>query len=161
MKEYVLELFDNFIVGGIVALFTWFFGGLDDVFKILLALAVVDYLSGTCSAWYQNKLSSSTGFKGIVKKCIMFTFIGIANLIDKVMPGNSEAVKLVVCLFYIGNEGMSIIENADKIGIPIPEFLRKRFITMKKENDEHTKYEENHEYEHTENKLCNTEKSGS
>ena len=128
----------DFSIGLIIALFSWFFGGLDDVFKILIALAVVDYLSGTCSAWYQNKLSSSTGFKGIVKKCIMFTFVGIANLIDKVMPGNAEAVKLVVCLFYIGNEGMSIIENADRIGIPIPEFLRKRFITMRKENDTNT-----------------------
>ena len=135
MNKYFSEPAYNFIVGGIVTLFTWFFGSFDDVFQILVALAVVDYLSGICAAWYQKKLSSSIGFKGIIKKCIMFTFVGIANLIDKVMPGNTEAIKLVVCLFYIGNEGMSIIENADRIGIPIPKFIRERFITMRDENN--------------------------
>ena len=135
MIKYFLESAYNFIVGGIVTLFTWYFGTFDDVFQILVALAVVDYLSCTCAAWYQKKLSSSVGFKGIIKKCIMFTFVGIANLIDKVMPGNAEAIKFVVCLFYIGNEGMSIIENADRIGIPIPKFIRGRFITMRDENN--------------------------
>ena len=125
MSKYFLEPVYNFIVGGIVTLFTWYFGSFDDVFQILVALAVVDYLSGTCAAWYQKN----------IKKCIMFTFVGIANLIDKVMPGNAEAIKLVVCLFYIGNEGMSIIENADRIGIPIPKFIRERFITMRDENN--------------------------
>lgn len=132
----VTDIVINTVIGGIVALSTWYFGSFDDVFQILVALSVVDYLSGTCAAWYQNRLSSSTGFKGILKKCIMFTFVGIANLIDKVMPGNAEAVKLVVCLFYIGNEGMSIIENADRLGIPIPDFMRKRFVSMKEENNQ-------------------------
>ncbi len=141
MEDFA-EFLTNTIAGGIIALATWYFGSFDDVFQILVALAVVDYLSGTCAAWYQNRLSSSIGFKGILKKCIMFTFVGIANLIDKVMPGDAEAVKLVVCLFYIGNEGMSIIENADRLGIPIPDFMRKRFVSMKEANNQLPEHEE-------------------
>lgn len=138
------DVFIDFILGSFVGLLAWFFGGLDGLMKILLALCVIDYCSGTCVAWYKNILSSSIGFRGIVKKCIMLTFVGIAHLLDiyivKDFLGGTGIIRPVVCMFYISNEGLSIIENADKLGIPIPQILRSKLLHLKSEhNQEHKK----------------------
>lgn len=117
------------------ALFKRFFGNFDGIVQVLLAFSIIDYLSGTCAAWYQHKVSLSTSFQGIAKKFILFTFVGIANLIDKNMFGQGDVMRMAVCLFYIGNEGISIIENADKLGIVIPSLLRRKFLTMKEEQE--------------------------
>ncbi|MBQ9596023.1 MAG: phage holin family protein [Synergistaceae bacterium] len=116
-------------------LFKWFFGGFDGIVQVLLAFSIIDYLSGTCAAWYQHEISLSTSLQGINKKIILFTFVGVANLIDKNMLGQGDVMRMAVCLFYIGNEGISIIENADKIGIAIPNLLRKKFLNMKEEQE--------------------------
>ena len=63
----------------------------------------------------------------------MFFFVGLANIIDKEMLNNSAALKTAVCLFYIGNEGISIVENAEKLGLPIPKFLRGKFLNFAEE----------------------------
>ena len=109
----------------------WFFGGVDGIFALLLVLAVIDYLSGLAVGWFEDNLSSSNGFKGIARKCFMLALVGIANLIDKNIPLDNIAMKVVVCLFYISNEGISIIENAHKLGVPIPEILSKHFASMR------------------------------
>ena len=132
----------DFIFGGFVGLLAWFFGGLDGFLKVLIAFSVIDYTSGTAAAWTENIISSSVGFKGIVKKCVIFTFVGIAHLVDRYLPGGTEALRTAVCLFYIGNEGISIIENADRLHIPIPQALKKHFIHLKKENDVASKKKE-------------------
>ena len=127
----------NFLFGSFIGLLAWFFGGLDGFFKLLISLTVIDYVLGTFLAWNYGQLSSKVGFQGIFKKCIMFSFVGIANLIDKYLASaltGGSAIRVVVCLFYIGNEGVSIIENADKIGIPIPLFLRQRFLELREKN---------------------------
>ncbi len=108
----------------------WFFGGLDGVFALLLVLAVIDYLSGLAVGWFEGNLSSSQGFKGIARKCFMLALVGVANLIDKNIPLDNIAMKVVVCLFYISNEGISIIENVHKLGVPIPDVLSKHFSSM-------------------------------
>ena len=133
------ETIIDFIFGGLVGLLAWFFGGLDGFLKVLIAFSVIDYLSGTAAAWTKNTISSSVGFKGIVKKCVIFTFVGIANLVDRYLLGGTEALRTAVCLFYIGNEGISIIENADRLNIPIPQALKKHFIHLKKEHNGATK----------------------
>ena len=134
------DVFIDFFLGSLIGLLAWFFGGLDGLMKILLAFCVIDYFSGTCVAWYKNILSSSIGFRGIIKKCIMLTFVGIAHLLDiyivKDFLGGSGIIRPVVCLFYISNEGISIIENADRIGIPIPDILRKKLLIMKENHQE-------------------------
>lgn len=127
------EVFD-FFAGITVGFFVWFFGQPGGTLTLLITLSVIDYLSGTLIAWYGHELSSRTGFKGIFKKCIMLTFVGIAHLLDVHLLGGNETIKTVVCLFYISTEGISIIENADKLNIPIPSVLRERFLQLKERN---------------------------
>ena len=136
------DVFLDFILGGIYGLLVWFFGGLDGLLKLLLALIVIDYLSGTLVAWRKNILSSSYGFYGICKKCVMLTFVGIAHLVDNLLPGDAAALRLAVCMFYIANEGMSIIENGDRLGIPIPKALTQHFSKLSHDDDEHEKLNE-------------------
>lgn len=119
-----------FVWGGFLSFLGWFFGGIEGAFTLLLTLAVVDYLSGLCVGCFEHNLSSSTGFKGIARKCFMFVLVGIANLIDK-YTGHDATTKTIICLFYISNEGISILENVHKLGLPIPKILSKYFSTMR------------------------------
>ena len=116
----------DFVLGSIIGLISWFFGGLDGLLKILLVLIIIDYFSGISIAWITRTISSSAGFKGITKKCIMLTFVGIAHLMDTIIPDDKGAMRSIVCLFYIANEGKSIIENANNLGIPIPQTIRNK-----------------------------------
>ena len=120
-----------FCWGIFLSFLSWFFGGVDSIFALLLVLAVIDYLSGLAVGWFEDNLSSSEGFKGFARKCFMLALVGIANLIDKNIPLDNIAMKVVVCLFYISNEGISILENAHKLGVPIPEILSKHFASMR------------------------------
>ena len=133
----------DFIMGGIIGLFGWFFGGLDGFVMVLLTFAVIDYLSGLAAAvWIKHNLSSSAGFKGISKKCLMFSFVGIAHVLDKYMLGDTKLLRTAVCLFYTGNEGLSIIENADALGVPFPKMLRDKFMELKSKDTKKRKHEE-------------------
>lgn len=125
MKNFIL-----FCWAGLLSFLGWFFGGLDGALAFLITLAVIDYLSGLAVGWFEDNLSSSTGFKGIARKCFMFALVGVANLIDKYVAVGNISVKLVVCLFYISNEGISILENAHKLGVPIPDILTKHFSAL-------------------------------
>ena len=127
----------DFMLGSIIGGISWFFGGLDGFVKMLLTFAIVDYFSGLAAAlWVKHNISSTIGFKGISKKCLMFCFVGIAHILDKYMLGEAGVLKEVVCLFYIGNEGISIIENAEKLGVPIPKFLHGKFLKFTEHNEE-------------------------
>ena len=117
-----------FLYAAFIGITAWFFGGLDGFIKVLLAFSVVDYFSGIAVAFVQHILSSKIGFNGILRKSVMFALVGIANLVDHTFLGNSDAVRTVVVLFYIGNEGVSIMENAYKLGVPFPDVLKKRFL---------------------------------
>ena len=121
----------DFAMGTIIGLAGWFFGGMDGFLKVLIAFAVIDYVSGTSLAFVNGTLSSSAGFKGILRKCVMLSFVGIAHLLDKYLLGGTAVVRTAVILFYVGNEGISIIENADSLGIPIPQMLKDRFLRLK------------------------------
>ena len=123
----------EFLIAGIVGISGWFFGGLDGFFKVLLACAIVDYITGICRGGSEGKISSRIAFEGIKRKVTMFFFVGLANIIDKEMLNNTEALKTAVCLFYIGNEGISIIENAEKLGVRIPKFLHGKFLSFAEE----------------------------
>ncbi len=117
----------EFMIASIVGLFGWFFGGIDGYIKVLIACTTVDYVTGVLKAGKEGKISSSVAFWGIARKIVMFFFVGIAHIIDEMLGGNA-GFRTVVILFYVGNEGISIVENADKLGVPIPKFLRGRFL---------------------------------
>ncbi len=136
MIDTITDCGFDFIVGGFIGLMSWFFGGVDGVVSVLLTFTIIDYLSGIAAAiWVKHNLSSAAGFKGISKKCLMFSFVGIAHVLDKYMLGNTQILRTAVCLFYTGNEGLSIIENADALGVPFPKMLRDKFMELKSHKD--------------------------
>ena len=105
------------------------------LFRSLVAFVVLDYITGLMVAVLEKKLSSSIGFKGIFKKVLIFIFVGIGHIIDFYILQNGSAVRTAVIFFYLSNEGLSLIENADKIGLPVPDSLKKVFTELKKEDD--------------------------
>ncbi len=127
----MFEDFVDFVLYCVVGFVGYFFGGLDGFVKVLIILSVIDYLSGLCVGYAKHNLSSSTGFKGIARKVMIFALVGISHLIDKEFLNDTATLKTAVCLFYIGNEGISILENAHKLGIPLPNVLIKHFKQFK------------------------------
>ena len=125
----------DFVCGGFIGLLAWFFGGLDGFIKVLLSFSVIDYVSGVCAAGFEHKLSSTIGFKGIVKKFMMFSLVGMAHVLDKYFLGDTAALRTAVCLTFVGNEGLSILENAYKLGIPFPQILKDKFEIMIKQDE--------------------------
>ena len=126
----------EFALAGTVGLAGWFFGGLDGFIKVLLACTIIDYITGILRAGSEHKISSAIAFKGIARKITMFFLVGVAHIVDQYMLGDTAALKTAVCLFYIGNEGISIIENAEKLGVPIPRFLHGKLLSFTEENTE-------------------------
>lgn len=124
----------EFFIASIVGILGWFFGGLDGYTQVLIAFAIIDYITGICRAGAEGVISSQVGFKGIARKLIMFILVGVANITEQHLLGNAAGFKTVVTLFYIGNEGISIVENADALGVPIPKFLRGKFLSFTKQN---------------------------
>lgn len=113
---------------------SWFFGSLDFMLYVLITLAVCDYVTGVFCAAIKKELSSSVGFKGIAKKTIMFIFVGIGHLFDRLMQ-TGDVLRTAVVFFYIANESVSIIENAAVIGLPVPETLKKVLAQIKNKGD--------------------------
>ena len=114
----------------------WFIGGLDGFLYALIAFVVIDYLTGLLAAGVQKKLSSEVGFKGIAKKIAIFLLVGIANTIDVDVIQNGTALRTAVIFFYLSNEGLSILENAGNIGLPIPEKLKTMLAQLKDKEDD-------------------------
>ena len=125
----------DFIAGSIIGFSGYFFGGLDGFMQVLLILTIVDYISGLCVGWHEHDLSSAKGFTGICRKVFIFALVGISHVIDKNFLGDTATMRTAVCLFYIGNEGISILENADKLGIQLPKVLIQHFRQFKEEDN--------------------------
>jgi len=104
--------------------FCWVFDGLDSLFYALVAFVALDYITGVLLAIQNKKLSSYIGFKGISKKILMFLLVGMGNIIDKYVIGSGNTLKNLLVMFYLSNEGISIIENAGSMGLPLPKKLK-------------------------------------
>lgn len=102
----------------------YFLGGCDGLLYALIAFVVIDYLTGVMCAITDKKLSSAVGFKGIFRKVLIFLFVGIANVIDVEVIGTGAVLRTAVIFFYISNEGVSLLENAGHLGLPVPEKIR-------------------------------------
>lgn len=99
-------------------------GGMDSLMIVLLACMLIDYLTGVMHAILEKQLSSAVGFKGICKKVLIFVLVGAAHLLDLHLLGGTGALRSAVICFYLSNEGISLLENAARIGLPIPDALR-------------------------------------
>ena len=104
--------------------FGWFLGGFDGFLYALVAFVVLDYITGVMLAVLEKKLSSEIGAKGIFKKVLIFTLVGIGHIIDSHIIGDGSVIRTAVIFFYLSNEGISILENTSKIGLPIPQKLK-------------------------------------
>ena len=102
----------------------WFFGELDGFFYALLAFVVIDYLTGVMCAIADRSLSSEVGFRGIFRKVLIFVMVGAGHILDAQVIGSGDALRTTVIFFYISNEGVSLLENAAHIGLPVPEKLK-------------------------------------
>ena len=102
----------------------WFLGGLDGFLYALLMFVVIDYATGLMAAFVQKKVSSEVGFKGICKKVFILMLVGVAHIVDLHVVGTGSALRSAVVCFYLSNEGISFLENAGHLGLPIPEKLK-------------------------------------
>ena len=109
-------------VGGWIG---YFLGGNDGLIYALLAFVVLDYITGVMCAVADKKLSSAVGFKGICRKVLIFALVGIGHLLDTQVIGSGSVLRTAIIFFYISNEGLSLVENAAYLGLPIPTKLHK------------------------------------
>ena len=102
----------------------YFLGGCDGLLYALIAFVAIDYITGVMCAIADKSLSSEVGFKGICRKVLIFLLVGIGNIIDVQVLGAPGVLRTAVIFFYLSNEGVSLLENAGHLGLPIPEKLK-------------------------------------
>ena len=127
MRDFSIDLIWAKIQIAITAIGGWlgyFLGGLDGLMIALIVLMTLDYVSGGMCAIIDRKLSSAVGFKGVCKKVFILMLVGVAHIIDLHVVGTGSALRGAVICFYMSNEGLSLLENAAHIGLPIPDKLR-------------------------------------
>ena len=122
MKEFWNTI--QFIFTAVGGWLGYFLGGCDCLIYALIAFVAIDYITGVMCAVIDRKLSSAVGFKGIFRKVLIFLLVGIANIIDVQVVGTGAVLRTAVIFFYISNEGVSLLENAGHLGLPIPERIK-------------------------------------
>ena len=113
----------------------WLIGGADSCIHALIVFVVMDYITGTIVAYYDKKLSSKVGTKGILKKVLIFFLVGIGHIVDTQIIKTGSAMRTAIIFFYLSNEGISILENAALIGVPIPEKLKSVLVQLRNKNE--------------------------
>lgn len=137
MKEFWnLMQFIFTAVGGWMG---YFLGGCDGPLITLLFFVICDYITGILCAISDKKLSSSVGFKGICRKVMIFILVGISNIIGVQVLGNEGILRTAVIFFYLSNEGLSLVENAAHLGLPIPSQLKAVLEQIRDRNDKEEK----------------------
>ena len=127
MRNFSIDLVWAKLQMAITAVGGWlgyFVGGVDGLMTALLVLMVMDYVTGVMCAVIDRELSSSVGFRGIFKKVLILMLVGVAHIVDLHVVGTGEALRSAVICFYLSNEGVSVLENAGHLGLPIPEKLK-------------------------------------
>lgn len=119
-------------IGGFVS---WFFGQNDGLLTALVVFVIADYFSGVLRAIVEKKVSSTIGSKGISKKVVIFILVGIAHMVDVEVLGAGDVIRNTVIFFYLSNEGISMLENAAALGLPVPERLRNILIQLRKKSE--------------------------
>ena len=114
----------------------YFLGGCDGLLFALVVFVVMDYVTGVMCAAADRKLSSEVGFKGICRKVLIFMMVGIANVLDVLIIGSGSVLRTAVIFFYLSNEGLSLLENAGHLGLPIPEKLKAVLEQLHRQSEE-------------------------
>lgn len=122
MKEFWNAI--QFMFAAIGGWLGYFLGGCDGLLYALIAFVTIDYLTGVMCAITDKTLSSEVGFKGICRKVLIFLLVGIANILDLNVIGTGSVLRTAVIFFYISNEGVSLLENASHLGLPVPQKIK-------------------------------------
>ena len=102
----------------------YFLGGCDGLLYALIAFVAIDYITGVMCAISDKTLSSEVGFRGICRKVLIFLLVGIGHIVDAQVIGSGGVMRTAVIFFYLSNEGVSLIENAAHLGLPVPDKLK-------------------------------------
>ena len=127
MRNFSIDIIWAKIQIAITALGGWlgyFLGGMDGLLIALLVFVILDYLSGVMRAIAEHELSSAVGFKGICRKVLIFALVGVGHVLDTHVVGTGSALRSAVICFYLSNEGVSLLENASHLGLPVPDKLK-------------------------------------
>ncbi|MGM7683561.1 phage holin family protein [Cytobacillus sp. Hm23] len=133
-----MERLDLFLKTGATAIggaLGFLVGGWSKLFIVLLVFVIVDYISGMIAARIEDNLKSKTGFIGIARKVMIFVIVAVAYQVDLAI-GNGSIIRDATIFFYLANELLSIIENAGRIGVPVPNVLRKGVEVLKEKDGE-------------------------
>ena len=133
MKNFTLELVWTKVQLIFTAIGGWlgyFLGGADGLLIALVVFMTLDYITGLMCAIIDKKLSSTIGFKGICKKVLILVLVGMANIVDIYVVGDGNVLRGAVICFYLSNEGLSLLENATYIGLPIPDKLKEVLVQL-------------------------------
>ena len=122
MKEFWNTI--QMVIAGIGGWLGYFLGGCDGLLYALIAFVVIDYVTGLMCAISDKTLSSEVGFKGICRKVLIFLLVGIGNIIDVQVLGSPGVLRTAVIFFYLSNEGVSLLENAAHLGLPVPDAIK-------------------------------------
>ena len=114
----------QFVFSAVGGWLGWFLGGCDGLMYALIAFVIIDYITGVMCGVADKKLSSGVGFKGICRKVLIFMLVGIANILDMEVIGTGSVLRTAIIFFYISNEGVSFLENAGHLGLPIPQKMK-------------------------------------
>ena len=119
------------IFGGIITAVSGFIGGMDGIMYALIAFITIDYATGVAVAVKEKKLSSEVGFWGLVRKVCILALVGVAHYIDCYVMQSGDVIRTVAAMYYIGNEGISILENCGNLGLPLPPKLVAVMVQIK------------------------------
>lgn len=122
MKEFWNLI--QFVFAAVGGWLGYFLGGCDGLLLALVIFAAVDYITGVMCAINDKSLSSQVGFRGICRKVLIFLLVGMAHILDVQIIGSGSILRTAVIFFYLSNEGVSILENAAHLGLPVPEQLK-------------------------------------
>lgn len=118
------------LVGGTIV---GFLGGWDTALKVLVIFVVLDYITGLVAAWYEKKLDSNVGARGIAKKILMFVPVAIGYWLDVLLQ--QEVLRSITIFFYIANEGLSVVENLSRAGIPFPQPIKDALTVLREKSE--------------------------
>lgn len=114
----------------------WFFGDYDGLFYAILAFAIIDYITNIMRGILERPPTSCCNIEFFSKKLLIFIFIGIGNILDTHVFGSESVIRAVIILFYLSHEGVSIINNASCIGLPVPKKLKSILEQLQNKNEQ-------------------------
>ena len=138
MRDFSIDLVWTKIQMAFAAIGGWlgyFLGGVDGLMITLLVFVALDYVTGVMCAIIDKKLSSEVGFKGLFRKVLIFALVGVAHILDVNVVGTGSALRSAIICFYLSNEGVSMLENAAHLGLPVPEKLREVLAQLHNRSD--------------------------